>query len=69
MRSVSHFRTSKHNEGSLYHLSIVRFGYVDNEDRNRIDTLRTLADDEYRQDTISNDIGEWIINGQYPILL
>lgn len=29
-----------------------------------MDALRALADDEYRQDIISNNIGDWIINGQ-----
>ena len=43
---------------------IVCFGYVDNEDRKRMFALRTLVDDEYRQDIISNNLGEWIINGQ-----
>ena len=69
MRSVPHFRTFKHDEVSLNHLSLVWFGCVDNEDRNRIDALQALTRDEYRQDIICNNIGEWIINGQYPILL
>jgi hypothetical protein len=34
-----------------------------------MDALQALAGDKYRQDIISNDIGEWIINGQYLILL
>ena len=50
-------------------LFIVCFGYVDNEDRKRMDALRALACDEYRQEVISNNLGEWIINGQYLILL
>ena len=70
VRSV-YFRTFKymHDDGSLYHLFIVFFGYVDNEDRKRMDALRALAGDDYRQDIISNNIGEWIINGRYLILL
>ena len=72
VRSVSYFRTFKFKHdygGSSYHLSIVCFGYVDNEDRKRMDALRALAGDDYRQDIISNNIGEWIINGRYLILL
>ena len=60
--------TVKHEEGSLY-LFIVCLGYVDNEDHKRMDALRALAGDTYRQDILSNDIGEWIINGRYLILL
>lgn len=30
--------------------------------------LQALTDDEFRQDVISNNIGEWIVNGQYLIL-
>jgi hypothetical protein len=55
-------------QGSLY-LFIVCLAYVDNEDRKRMEALQTLAGDAYRQDIISNDIGEWIINGWYLILL
>ena len=66
---IPHFRTFKHDDGSLYHLFIVWFGYVDNEDRKRMDALRALADDKYRQDILSNNLGEWIISGQYFILL
>ena len=50
-------------------LFIVCFGYIDNEDRRRMIALRALAGDEYRQDVISNNLGEWIINGRYLILL
>ena len=64
VRSVLHFRPFKHIESSLYHLLIVCYGYVDNEDRKRMNALQALADDEYRQDIISNNIGDWIINGQ-----
>ena len=60
--------TFKHDEGSLY-LFIVCLGYIDNEDRKRMDALKALAGNEYRQDIISNDIGEWIINGQYLIFV
>ena len=63
VRSVQHFLTVKHHEGSLYHLFIVCLGFVDNEDRKRIDALRALAGENYRQDIISNNIGEWVING------
>ena len=66
MRSVPHFLTFKHHECSIF---IVCFGYVDNEDRKRMNALRTLAGDKYRQDILSNNIGEWIINGQYLNLL
>lgn len=71
MGSVPHFRTFKNDESSLalYHLFIVCFGYIDNEDRNRIGALRALVDDKYRQDIISNNIGEWIIDGQCLNLL
>jgi hypothetical protein len=34
-----------------------------------MDALQALVGGEYRQDIISNDIGEWILNGQYLILL
>ena len=69
MLSVLHFRTFKHNGGSLYHLFIVCYGYIDNEDRKRMNALRTFAGDGYRQDIISNKVGEEIINGRYHILL
>ena len=62
------YLTSKHDKGSLY-LFIVCLGYIDNEDSRRMDALRTLAGGDYRQDIISNDIGEWIINVQYLNLL
>ncbi|KAF8803164.1 P-loop containing nucleoside triphosphate hydrolase protein [Phlegmacium glaucopus] len=39
----------------------VCFGYVDNEDRKRMSALQALIDDGYRQDIISNNLGEWII--------
>ena len=58
--------TFKHDESSLY-LFIVCLGYVDNEDSKRRDALQALASDRYRQDIISNDLGEWIINGWYFI--
>ena len=58
------------HQASLYHPFIVSFGYIDNEDRKRMNALRALsADDKYRQDIISNNIGEWIIDGQDLILL
>ena len=69
MRSDPHFLTFKYHESSLYHIFIVCFGYVDNEDRKRMNALRTLAGDKYRQDILSNNIGEWIISGQYLNLL
>jgi hypothetical protein len=52
-----------------HHLFIVWMGYIDNKDRKRMEALQALTGDRYRQDIISNNIGEWIINGQYPILL
>lgn len=55
------------NLQTLYLLFIVWFGYVDNKDRIRIDALAAFAGDKYRQDIISNNIGEWIINGQHLI--
>jgi hypothetical protein len=58
-----------HDESSLYHLFIVSLGYIDNEDRNRMKALRALVGDKYRKDIISNNIGEWIIDGQYLNLL
>ena len=64
VRFVSHLLTFRHHECSLYHLFIVWFGYVDNEDRNRMDALEELTIDKYRQDIISNNIGEWIIKGR-----
>jgi hypothetical protein len=70
VRYVTHFRNFKLDEGSLYHLFIVWYGYADNEDRKRMGALRSLVDrDKFRQDIISNNIGEWIINGRYLILL
>ena len=71
MRSVSYFRTFKymHDDGSLYHLFVVFFGYIDNGDRKRMDALQAFVDDDFLQDIISNNIGEWIINGRYLILL
>ena len=61
--------TFEHDESSLAYLFIVCFGYIDNEDRNRMNALRALVGDKYRQDIISNNIGEWIIDGQFPNLL
>ena len=62
------FSTFKHDEGSLY-LFIVCLGYVDNDDYKRMDALRILTGEKYRQDIINDDIGEWIINGRYFIFL
>ena len=50
-------------EGSLYHMFAVCFAYVDNEDVRRMSALRTFTDAVYRQDLISNNLGEWIIYG------
>ena len=41
----------------------VCFGYVYNKDRTRMDALRDLTQLQYRQDLISNNLGEWILNG------
>ena len=49
------------------HLFIVCFGNIVNEDRKRMNALQALTGDEYRQDIISNNIREWIINGQYLV--
>jgi hypothetical protein len=50
--------------GSSYYIFAEFFAYVDNEDHKRMHALRALVDAEYRQDLISNNLGEWIINGQ-----
>ena len=52
VRSVPHFRTFKHYNGSLYHMFIVCYGYIDNHDEdlkrmNALD-LRALAGEECR---------------------
>ena len=62
-----HFWIFKHDGGSLYYLFTVWFAYVDNEDHNRKFALQALVGEKYRQDIISNNIGEWIVNGQYLI--
>ena len=50
-------------EGSLYHMFAVCFAYVDNEDAKQMSALKTFTGTGYQQDLISNNLGEWIING------
>jgi hypothetical protein len=47
----------------------VWFAHADNEDYNRMHALQALTNNDYRQDIISNDLGEWIVNGQSPFAL
>ena len=58
------YRQPFDHEASLYRMFTVYFAYVDNEDYKRMYALRAFIDAEYRQDLISNDLGEWIMNGQ-----
>ncbi|KAJ2917515.1 hypothetical protein MD484_g2899, partial [Candolleomyces efflorescens] len=50
----------------LHKLDPVCYAYVNNDDQLRLEALKRLASGEFREDTLSNDLGPWIID-QYKL--
>ena len=39
------------------------YTYVDNEDYKRMRALKRLANGDYREDVLSDDLGHWVLKG------
>jgi hypothetical protein len=41
------------------------YAYVDNEDYKRMGSLSRLANGDYREDVLSNDLAPWVLEGVF----